>query len=271
MKPGVYAAKKKDQAPYFRASLTYKRKHISLGSYLSEHDAAEAYKEGTSILSDKKITIEDFSSKIHTLLPEKTVSLINLRDNGTYIKTPIYLRQGYFSYFINGTHELKFSNDDLFYYSMHRILVHDGHYYVNDYGMQYAILDRFGIRPYAVKGRDFLFSNGDETDLRYENIIVINRFHGVRRTETNGVIRYEVRIKINGEFLIGRFRTEEKAAIAYNKAADEAVKAGVKKKFPQNYITELSAKEYADIYTDISMPKKYLDYLDSFTHSFKSL
>ena len=266
MKPGVFTAKKKDGSSYFRASLTFKRKHISLGSYLSESDAAKAYEEGTLILSDQRITIDNYSSSIHTLLFEKAVILINLRDNGTYIKTPIYLRQGYFSYFINGKSELKFSNDDLFYYSMHKILVHDGHYYVNDYGMQYAILDRFGIRPYAVKGRDYLFANADETDLRYENIIVINRFHGVRRLETNGFIRYEVRIKINGEFLIGRFRTEEKAAIAYNKAADEAIKMGVKKKFPQNYITELSAKEYADIYTDISMPKKYLDYLDSFTH-----
>ncbi len=261
MSPGVYKTKKKDGSSYFRASLTCKRKHISLGSYLTEHEAEMAYKEGNAILSDTSITIEDYNSKILTLNPEKAVSLLNLRDNGTYIKTPIYLRQGYFSYFIKGKNELKFSNDDLFYYSMHAILVHDGHYYVNDYGMQYAILDRFGIRPYAVKGRDFLFANGDETDFRYENIIVINRFHGVRRIETNGVIRYEVRIKINGEFLIGRFRTEERAAIAYNKAADIAVKSGIKKKFPQNYITELSAKEYADIYTDISMPKKYLDHL----------
>ena len=261
MKPGVYAAEKKDKTPYFRASLTYKRKHISLGSYESECDAEKAYKEGTEILSGPKITIENYLSRIHTLLLEKAVSLINLRDNGTYIKTPIYLRQGYFSYFIKGRNELKFSNDDLFYYSMHAILLHDGHYYVNDYGMQYAILDRFGIRPYSVKGRDFLFSNGDETDFRYENIIVINRFHGVKKLETNGVIRYEVKIKINGEFLIGRFRTEEHAAIAYNKAADLALKHGIKKKFPQNYIGELSAKEYADIYTDISMPKKYLDYL----------
>ena len=261
MSPGVYSAKKKDGTPYYRASLTCKRKHISLGSYETEGDAKKAYREGIDILSGHGITIENYPSEIRTLLLEKAVSLINLRDNGTYIKTPIYLRQGYFSYFIKGRYELKFSNDDLFYYSMHAILLHDGHYYVNDYGMQYAILDRFGIRPYAVKGRDFLFSNGDESDFRYENIIVLNRFHGVRRLEANGVIRYEVKIKINGEFLIGRFRTEEHAAIAYNKAADEAVKNGIKKKFPQNYIAELSAKEYADIYTDISMPKKYMDYL----------
>ena len=125
MSPGVYTAKKKDGSSYFRASLTCKRKHISLGSYLTEHEAEKAYKEGNAILSDTSITIEDYNSKILTLNPEKAVSLLNLRDNGTYIKTPIYLRQGYFSYFIKGKNELKFSNDDLFYYSMHAILVHD--------------------------------------------------------------------------------------------------------------------------------------------------
>lgn len=30
---GVYTAKRKDGSTYFRASLTYRNKHISLGSY----------------------------------------------------------------------------------------------------------------------------------------------------------------------------------------------------------------------------------------------
>ena len=95
MSPGVYSAKKKDGTPYYRASLTCKRKHISLGSYETEGDAKKAYREGIDILSGHGITIENYPSEIRTLLLEKAVSLINLRDNGTYIKTPIYLRQGY--------------------------------------------------------------------------------------------------------------------------------------------------------------------------------
>ena len=42
MLPGVYAAVKKDQTPYYRASLSYAGKHISLGSYDTEELAHQA-------------------------------------------------------------------------------------------------------------------------------------------------------------------------------------------------------------------------------------
>lgn len=67
-----------------------------------------------------------------------------------YIKTPIYLRKNYFSYYLDISHELKFDIDDLFYYSEHRILKRQGHLYVNDYGMQVTLLNRYGIQPHAV-------------------------------------------------------------------------------------------------------------------------
>lgn len=260
--PGAFRTRKKDGTVYYRSSITYMKKHISLGSYETERQASKAYTEARDILFGTSVRLENYQTLLTALSPEKAVILLNLRDNGVYTKTPLYLRQGYFSYFIGGRDELKFSNDDLFYYSEHAILVHDGHYYVNDYGMQYGILERFGIRPYAVPGRDFVFANGDDRDFRYENVIVINRYHGVRRIDLSGVIRYECRIKINGEFLIGRFRTEQKAAVAYNKAADLAKEAGIRKNFPQNYVTEYSAREYAEVYTDLTMPEKYLAYLE---------
>lgn len=258
---GACQAKKKDGSVYWRSSLTYRRRHISLGSYETESAAAAAYAQGLSILHENNITLENFLSHAKVLAPEKAVILLNLRDNHTYIKNPVYLRQGYFSYFVKGKEELKFSNDDLFYYSAHAILVHDGHYYVNDYGMQYGILERFGIRPWSVAGRDYVFANGDTKDFRYENIIVLNHYHGVYRIDTNGVIRYEARIHLNGDFVIGRFRTEAKAAVAYNKAADLAIAAGIGKSFPQNYVTEYTAPEYAEIYTDLTMPERLLTYL----------
>ena len=236
---GAFEARKKDGTVYYRASLTYRRKHISLGSYGTEKEAAKAYTEGQSILHENNVTLENFLSRREALDPEKAVLLLNLRDNHTYFKTPIYLRQGYFSYFVDGTREL----------------------YVNDYGMQYGILERFGIRPWSVAGRDYLFANGDENDFRYENIIVVNHYHGVFRQDTNGVIRYETRIHLNGDFVIGRFRTEAKAAVAYNKAADLAVAAGIAKSFPQNYVSEYTAPEYADVYRSLTMPERFLAYL----------
>ena len=46
---------------------------------------------------------------------------------------------------------LKFDIDDLFYYSSHKILKRQGHLYVNDYGMQITILNRYGIKNYGVR------------------------------------------------------------------------------------------------------------------------
>lgn len=156
---------------------------------------------------------------------------------------------------------MKFDNDDLFYYSNHRILMHDGHLYVNDYGMQYGILARFGIKNFAVPGKDYDFANGDMLDYRYQNIIVINRYHGVTMVPYGNTYRHETKIHINGEFLIGRFSDDNVAAIAYNKAVDAARDAGITKNFIQNYVVDYSPKEYADVYTKIQLPARYLEYL----------
>ena len=40
MLPGVYQAKKKDNTIYFRSSITYSGKHISLGSFDTEKKGA---------------------------------------------------------------------------------------------------------------------------------------------------------------------------------------------------------------------------------------
>lgn len=271
MQKGVFKAKKKNGEIYYRASITFSAKHISLGSFSTEDYAHKAYIEADKILYDleRKINIENFKSKIKYLDLDKAISLINFRDRKTYIKTPIYLREGYFSYFLFSyeetppkikIRELKFSNDDLFYYSQHRILIHDGHFYVNDYGMQYGIFARFGIKNFAVKGRDYDFSNGDENDFRYDNIIIFSKYHGVICHHENGLYSYETRIKINGEFRIGIYHSEKKAAIAYNKASDFAKKHGIKKDFPQNYIDEISPKEYAEIYTNVKLPENFIKY-----------
>ena len=258
---GVYPSVKKDGSVYYRVNISYKGKHVSLGSYDDPITAAAAYKEAKELYEKTDIGLLNWSTYVHALPEDKVITILNHRDNGMYIGKPIYLRGGYFSYFLKGVGEMKFDNDDLFYYSSHRILVHDGHMYVNDYGMQYGILARYGIKNFAVPGKDYTFANGDELDYRYSNIIVINKYHGVTASRKKEIVRHEARIHINGEFLIGRFETDAMAAVAYNKAVDLAVAAGVKKNFIQNYVLEYSPKEYAAVYTDIRIPKKYLDYL----------
>ena len=261
MKPGVYLAKKKDGTIYYRSSITYKNKHISLGSFDTEESAHQTYNEASMLISSS-LTIEDVVSASLHLPFDKSVSIINFRDNGIYIGNPIYLRKNYFSYYLSETEELKFDIDDLFYYSSHRILRRQGHLYVNDYGMQVTLLSRYGIRNHSVCGRDYYFANGDLTDLRYSNIILINRFYGVfQYTNKNQQARYRVKIHINGNYTIGTYSSETKAAIAYNKAVDLAKAFGIQKNFPTNYIEDLSAEEYADIYVKLKVSSKYINYL----------
>ena len=98
MLPGVYGAKKKNGTSYYRASITYKNKHISLGSYEHEKDAHLAYLEAGKITSKSEIDIDRYNSK-SMLDFKKWVVLINYRDNDMYVKTPIYLKEKFFYYY----------------------------------------------------------------------------------------------------------------------------------------------------------------------------
>jgi hypothetical protein len=269
MLPGVYQSTKKDGTVYYRAGITYQRKHISLGSFPTEQEASEAYCDAARILSEN-ISLDEIleifcggDTECHFPVPfDKCISLINFRDNHRYTGSPIYMRKNYFSYFLSPQEELKFDIEDLFYYARHKIMRRQGHLYVNEYGMQTTILNRYGIRDYAVYKRDYDFANDDPTDFRYANIIVINRYHGVTEYESHGVRRYRVKIHINGNYTVGTYSSAEKAAIAYNKAVDLAKKAGYNRNFPQNYIETISAGEYADLYRSIKLSAKYLHFLE---------
>ena len=263
MLPGVYLAEKKNGTVYYRSNITYRGKHISLGSYDTEEAANAAYLDAVRLLNDTSISIHDITTESRPLAFEKAVTLLNFRDNGIYIRNPIYLAKGYFLYYLSPSQELKFDIDDLFYYSSHKIQKRQGHLFVSDYGMQCSVLSRYGIRPYAVAGRDFIFRNGDSTDYRYANIMVVNPYHGVFCYTKNGISRYRVQIHINGNYTVGTYSTAEKAAIAYNKAADLAKAAGIRKEFPENYVDSFTPREYADIYTKLKLSKRYLAYLDS--------
>ena len=263
MKKGVYLAKKKNGDVYYRASITYAGKHVSLGSFETEDEASYAYIVASKLYSDKTIDILNASEMNFPLSFDKTVTILNHRDNGIYIKTPIYLHQGYFSYYLKGLGELKFDNDDLFYHSSHRIHFRNGHLYVNDFGMQYGILARYGIKNYAVCGRDYRFANGDDLDFRYQNVIVINNYHGVFKVEKRGQVFYESKIHLNGDFLVGRFQKECVAAVAYNKAADFARDRGFEKNFPHNFVVELSVEDYGKIYDGINLPQRFVEFFKS--------
>jgi hypothetical protein len=261
---GVYSAVKTNGENYYRASLTYQGKHISLGSYHSESDANQAYLIASDVLeNENNWTIENYPSSC--ILPFlKWVVLINFRDNKIYFKNPIYLKKQYFLYYIDDTNPLKFSAEDLFYYAHHKIMKRGGHLFVSDYGMQVGILTRYGIKNYAIPGRDYLFINGDDTDYRYQNIEIINRYHGVTKVYQKGKPIYKTKIHINGDYLVGRYKTEAEAAIAYNKAALHLKNCGLTKNFPLNFIEGIDEIAYASIFQRVSLSKKFRIYAETF-------
>lgn len=253
--PGVFQAQKKDGSIYYRASITCKSKHISLGSYPTEDIAFQCYEEATRLFRSKELTINDYYIE-SPLSFSRWVSLINFRDNGIYCKTPIYIYSNYFHYYFSPEDLLKFDVDDLFYYSKHTIQRRGGHLFVAEYGTQFNILSRYGIKNFAVMDRDYRFVNGDPTDFRYRNIEVINKYHGVRRQFERGIPMYSAKIHINGDYQIGLYSTEAEAAVAYNKAASILQANGMNKAFPKNYVIELSETEYTTMYNQISISPK---------------
>lgn len=253
---GVFSAKKKNGELYYRSSITYRKKHISLGSFLKETEAHKAYLEADRILKNPQLSIDHYHPSDLSL--EKAVVLFNFRDNGVYIGTPIYIRNRFFQYYLSKELALTFDIDDLFYYSSHKIMKRGGHFFVADYGMQVNILNRYGIKNFGVKNRDYLFKNGDDTDFRYENIQIINRFHGVFQIKKNERTFYKVKIHINGDYIVGTYSDEITAAIAYNKAADVVRQKGYHKNFPVNFIENLLPSQYADIYSRVEISEKLL-------------
>lgn len=282
--PGVYQAFKKDGSIYYRASITYRNKHISLGSYATEMIAHYAYIEATDILVNGKFDIDDYAIGSKDLYSFKNVSvndkqfpkesypsnrclsfhkwvvLMNYRNNGIYFKNPIYLKNKYFEYYFDTNLVLKFDIDDLFYYSHHKIMKRGGHLFVSDYGMQVTILSRYGVKNFAVAGRDYRFVNGDNTDYRYTNIEIINKYYGVTKLIVKGKPIYVTKILINGDYIIGKYRSEAEAAIAYNKAAKILNNKGLKKDFQLNYVTEIDEIEYARLFNMVKISKKIREY-----------
>lgn len=256
MLPGVFQATKKDGTLYFRSSITCKNKHISLGSFETEALAHAAYLEAKRLLSDFSLTLMNHSLQKAVLSFPKWVSLINFRDNKIYIKTPVYLQNRYFYYYFSLDDYLIFDVDDLFYYTTHTIMRRGGHLFVADYGMQINILSRYGIKNFAVCGRDYRFLNGNSSDFRYENLEIINRFHGVSKKKNGSIPFFETKIHVNGDYIVGRYPDEITAAVAYNKAATILIKKGYDKAYPVNFIEETDSETYKKLFQSVSVSKK---------------
>lgn len=248
MSDGVYSTKLKNGNPSYRSSFTFKNRHISLGSFDCFEKANTVYMEARRI-STESISIDEYNSSF-SISFEKFVTIINFRDNNVYIKNPIYLKKNFFNYYLSPALVLTFDIDDLFYYSNHKIQKRGNRLFCADFGMQITLNSRYGIKNNAVIGKDVIFINGDIYDYRYNNIEIRNKYYGVDITSDN---LFKVHIHINGNVIVGVYDNVITAAIAYNKAADYLNQNHINKNYNQNYIEEISAKEYAEIYSSIDI------------------
>lgn len=256
MLKGIYKAYKKNGTIYYRSSITYMNKHISLGSFDDPVSAHNCYLFAKNIVEESNDLLSDYHFDF-PLSFSKWVVLHNFRDNRLYFKTPIYLHKSYFSYHLSLTEELFFDIDDLFYYSTHRIHKRNGYYFVNDYGMQISILNRYHIKNHAVKGRDYVFIDHDDHNYRYDNINIINPYYGVIKEETSTYTSYKSVINVNGVYIIGHYNDIHMAAIAYNKAVDYLDSlVHYNKQFPKNYLVDIDSNAYKDIYKRITLNQK---------------
>jgi len=258
MLPGVFIAKTQKNTTYFRSSITYKQKHISLGSYQTEEAAHNAYLIAADILNTDNALSSMLAEKalISILGHERIVSLANFRDNNVYFKNPIYLMKKYFHYYLTPDQVFTFDAEDLFFYANHKIQKRGNRLFTADYGMQLTLGTRYGIKPYAVIGRDYEFINGDTMDYRYENIKLLSHYTGVfpiYNASRNMLVSYKVLIHFKGNYTVGIFSDEDTAAIAYNKAADYINSTPYRKKYNINFIENKTAREYAEIYSQIDI------------------
>lgn len=254
---GVSISKKKDNSIYYRVSLTHKKRHIWIGSFDNMEDAGKCYLEGKMVLSLKDSGINP-DLPLEYLSFDKYVTLKNYADNNMYLSNPIYVYQRYFVYYLSRNDQLTFDTDHLFYFASHKIMRRNQRLFVADFGMQVSVLSRFGIRPYAVAGRDYRFINGDSSDYRIENLEILSRFHGVIRVKKGNTLLYKARVHIRSYYIVGIYESELEAAIAYNKAVDILRKNGFKKQFQLNEPDMITGREYASIYAAVHVSDKII-------------
>ena len=79
--------------------------------------------------------------------------------------------------------------------------------------------------------------------------------------EKKGRTFFLSRIHINGNYIIGIYKSENEAAIAYNKVVDilENIQSV---SYTKNYIEDMSYITYASIYNSIKISKKLTEYIE---------
>ena len=83
---GVSQARKKNGSIYYRSGITYRGRHISLGSFSTEDTAAAAYLDASKLLTDAAVTLVDFRQNILRSPLKKSLSFLISAITGFILK-----------------------------------------------------------------------------------------------------------------------------------------------------------------------------------------
>ncbi len=248
----IYPVTIKNETKY-RVYFLYKNQKINLGTYFSLATAKSALNEAKCI-TKAAAGVPVFDNT--TLDFKKVVCLCNLRDHHTYIKNPIYLFPTYFSYYLSKDIILLFDSKDLFYFSTYKIYRRNNYLYTQDSISQQNLLSRFGIQNHSVLGKDYYFKNQNPYDFRRENLVIINSYKGVSAKKQGDDTFYVTSIYTTNNIVVGHYKTEIEAAIAYNKAIDLLKKQGYDKQYISNDLAYLTRAEYQQIYDQLTISSR---------------
>lgn len=234
----------------YKLYFVFESNKIYLGTYPSIETAEKVLKEAETLMASLKGP-PHFE---HTLLDyKKVVSLCNFRDHKKYLKNPIYLYATYFHYYLSKDCILIFDLRDLLYFSTYKIYKRGNYLYTQDSISQKSILSRFGIHNHSVISKDYFFKNGNPYDFRFENLVVVNNYKGVKQKVKNNQFIYISYIHIKTNLILGHYESEIAAAIAYNKAIDLLRQQNRLHDYTYNTIPYITEAEYMAIYNSISL------------------
>ncbi|MHC1749914.1 MAG: hypothetical protein AB9856_16700 [Cellulosilyticaceae bacterium] len=257
----IYAVPNKT-TPHYRVYYLYKKHKIYLGLYPSEATALEALQLVESLMIQEGVpfSLKKLVPPNEMLLSfKKYISLINFRDNGLLIHNPIYIFKDYFKYYLAPDLSLTFDMKDLLFFSSNKIYKRGNYLYTKNALVQTSLLNRYGIEGYSKPGIDYYFKNGDPYDFRRQNLIVCTIYKGVSTRVHNNKTFYATKIFNEKNIVVGHYKTENEAAIAYNKACDFLESLGTPREYPRNELPFLTASEYLSLYNAISISPRLLN------------
>lgn len=259
--PYIYAVSNKTP-PQYRLYYPYHKHKIYIGLYDLEETALAALSLIESIMAQDAVpfSLQNPKSPNESLLPSKKyISLLNLRDNGILIHNPIYIYKDYFKYYLSQSTVLTFDMRDLLFFSTNKIYQRGNYFYTKNTFMQTNLLSRYGIAPHSKLGVHYHFKNNNPYDLRRENLEITSHYKGVITTTRQGNTIYITKIFNQKTIVVGHYKTENDAAIAYNKACDILQGTGVMREYARNELPFLTHTEYLEIYNSILISPRLLN------------